>query len=44
MKTRGERREDKRRKRGKHAHKTDGAGARLLQNIVMEKARKAGAK
>ncbi len=39
MTTRGERREEKRRKRGKH--KTDGASVRLLHSIVMEKARKA---
>jgi len=39
MTTKGERREDKRRKRGKH--KTDGASVRLLQSIIMEKARKA---
>jgi len=39
MTTRGERREEKRRKRGKH--KVDGASVRLLHAIVMEKARKA---
>jgi len=39
MATKGERREDKRRKRGKH--KVDGASVRLLHSIVMDKARKA---
>jgi len=39
MTTKGERREEKRRKRGKH--KTDGASVRLLHAIVIEKARKA---
>ena len=41
MQTKSERREEKRRKRGKHGHKTDGAGARLLHSIVIRKAEEA---
>jgi len=38
METRGERRAAKQRKYGKHRHKTDGAGVRMLQSVILNKA------